>query len=172
MIKTSLLGTSYVTPLGRLLGGWRDILDDIRQLCAGLNALPEGCMCGDAPSHLSGSCACCNTAQRERIPECPDCQAVLTELRREIEVLTVDTLRFFPVVKMLLSAPQRESARADGDAIEPRIAAVLRTFDRLVAAVDEFRIGCRASHLSVIKQATADLLVDANRLEQHLKELR
>lgn len=172
MMKMSVLGTSYVTPLGRLLGGWRDILDDIRHLCTGLNALPEGCICGDAPSHLSGSCACCNTVQRERITYCADCQAVLTALRREIDLLAVDTLRFFPVVKMLLTAPERESARADGDAIEPRIAAVIRTFDRLAAAVDEFRIGCRASHLGAIKQTTANLLVDANRLEQHLKELR
>ena len=171
-MKTALLGSPYVTPLGRLLGGWRDILDDIRQLCTSLNALPDGCACGNSRSHLSGSCACCKTVQRERIAECADCNTMLVDLREEIDILAVDTLRFFPVVKMLLRAPQREPARADGDAIEPRIAAVLRTFARLVAAVDEFHIGCRASHLRVIKQATADLLVDANGLDQRLKELR
>ena len=171
-MKSVILGSPYVTPLGRLLGGWRDILDDIRQLCTSLNALPDGCACGDIQSHVRGSCACCNTVHHDRIPECTNCQTVLIELRREIDILTVDTIRFFPVVRMLLRAPQREPTRADGDAIEPRIAAVLRTFDRLVAAVDDFDSGCRASHLGVIKQKSGDLLVDATRLDQHLKELQ
>lgn len=170
-MRTPFLGGPYITPLGRLLGGWRDMLDDIRQLCTGLNALPDRCACGDARSHLNGSCHCCNTVQRERIAECADCQTMLVKLRGEIDILAVDTIRFFPIVRMLLSAPQREPARAGGDAIEPRIAAVRGTFDRLVAAVDEFRIGCRASHLQVIKQTTAELLGDANRLDQWLKDL-
>ena len=171
-MKTTLLGTPYMTPLGRLLGGWRDMLDDIRQLCTSLDALPDGCACGDGRSHLSGSCPCCSTVQRDRIAECADCHTVLVELRGEIDILTVDTLRFFPVVKMLLRAPQREPARAEGDAIEPRIAAVLRTFDRLVAAVGEFAIGCHTSHLRVIKDTTAELLAAANGLDERLKELR
>ena len=170
-MKTSNLGSPYLTPLGRLLGGWRDMLDDIRQLCTSLNALPDGCACGDAGSHMSGSCACCTAVQRKRIAECTDCQAVLVELRREIDTLAVDTLRFFPVVNMLLTAPQREVARDDGASVEHRIAAVIGTFERLVSAVDEFQVGCRASHLGLVKQMTADLLVDANGLDQLLKEL-
>ena len=97
---------------------------------------------------------------------------MLVELRAEIDMLTADTLRFFPIVKMLLSAPRRELARAHGDAIEPRIAAVLLTFDRLSAAAGEFASGCRASHLRVIKDTAAELLVDAKRLDERLSDLR
>jgi hypothetical protein len=49
-MKTVIPGSPYVTPVGSLLGGWRDMLDDIRQLCTGLDALPDRCACGDAQS--------------------------------------------------------------------------------------------------------------------------
>lgn len=171
-MKSTLQGTPDITPLTRLLGGWRDMLDDIRKLCTSLAPLPDACACGDGRSHLSASCVCCSTVQPDRIPECADCHSMLVELRAEIDMLTADTLRFFPIVKMLLSAPRRELARAHGDAIEPRIAAVLLTFDRLSAAAGEFAIGCRASHLRVIKDTAAELLVDAKRLDERLSDLR
>ncbi len=34
--------TSLTADQRRLLGGWRDILDDIRHLCKSLKAMPDG----------------------------------------------------------------------------------------------------------------------------------
>jgi hypothetical protein len=151
----------YLTPnQRRLLGGWRDILDDIRRLCTSLKALPDGCACGNGRSHLGGSCACCHAVHCERIPDCADCETVLAQLRPEFDTLAVDTIRFLPVVTMLLDAPQLEPAQTEGPGIERHIAAVVRTFDRLVVAVDEFQIGYRASHLQALKGAATDRLAE------------
>lgn len=43
----------------RLLGGWRDILDDIQKLDVSLDKLPDHCGCGDGSGHLRVTCACC-----------------------------------------------------------------------------------------------------------------
>ena len=171
-MKSEALGTPYLPPLGRLLGGWRDILDDIRRLGAGLNALPDSCACGDAQSHLRGSCACCHAIEGQRRANCPDCQAILVDLRCQIDELAVDTLRFFPVMKISFSAPHRELARAEGNEVEHGIAQVLRIFDRLTSAIDDFQRGCPTSQLAVVKEAATDLLAAATGLNLRLKDMR
>ncbi|MDP2318981.1 MAG: hypothetical protein Q8O42_06560 [Acidobacteriota bacterium] len=147
----------------RLLGGWLDILEDIRALCKALNALPDRCACGDGAAHLSGSCICCNAPHGGRVPDCADCGTLLAELRPRFVALTVDTMRFFPVVTILLDAGDRGAARAAGDPVEHQIATLMRTFDRLVVEAGEFERGCRASHLGVLKE-TADALLRESRL--------
>ena len=163
----------YLTPNQRwLLGGWHDILDDIRHLCTSLKALPDGCVCGNGRSHLGGSCACCHAVHRERISDCADCETVLAQLRPEFDMLAIDAMRFFPVVKMVLHASQPEVARVEGDKIERHITAVVRTFERLVVGVDEFEIRCRASHLQALKDAAIDLLAEVHQLDEHLEGKR
>ena len=152
----------------RLLGGWQDILDDVRHLHESLQALPDGCGCGHGASHLSGSCSCCQTAHPDRVPDCPDCDNLLAQLRPAIDVLTVDTWRFFPVIKMLLESPRLGSAHAQATDIERHIAGAIATFNQLVVAADEFRTGCRASHLHVLKERAADLLMEVTRLDRRL----
>ena len=153
----------------RLLGGWGDILEDIRDLCTKLNALPDHCACGDGVSHLSGACICCRAPHAGRIPICADCGALLAKLRPRIVTLTVDTMRFFPVVRILLQSPELAPARAEGDQIEHHIAAVMHTFDRLVLEAGEFQDGCRASHLRVLKGTATALLAESDRLSKRLE---
>lgn len=154
----------------RLLGGWLDILDDIRALCRALNALPDRCACGDGAGHLSGSCICCNAPHGGRVPNCADCGALLARLRPKFDTLTVDTIRFFPVVTILLDAAQRAPAAAAGNPVEHQIATIMRTFDRLVVEADEFEGGCRASHLGVLKDTANALLRESRLLTARLGE--
>ena len=153
----------------RLLGGWRDIVEDIRDLCTSLNALPDHCACGDGVSHLSGACICCSAPHAGRIPICADCGALLAKLRPRIVTLTTDTMRFFPVVRILLQSPELAPAQAEGEQIEHHIAAVMHTFDRLVLEAGEFQDGCRASHLRVLKVTAAALLRESDRLGKRLE---
>ena len=81
----------------RLLGGWHDVLDDLRRLSRSLQAVPEDCGCGDGAGHLRGSCRCCHATVTDRMPDCGDCEDLLAQLRPLIDVLAVDTMRFFPV---------------------------------------------------------------------------
>lgn len=153
----------------RLLGGWRDILEDIRDLCTSLNALPDRCACGDGVSHLRGACICCNAPHAGRIPICADCGALLAQLRPRIVTLTFDTMRFLPAVRILLQSPELAPARAEGDQVEHHIAAVMRTFDRLVLEAGEFQDGCRASHLRILKDTATALLAESDRLSKRLE---
>ena len=152
-----------------LLGGWRDIMDDVAHLCRSLHALPDTCACGQGGSHLGGSCACCHTTDAEHVPDCHDCDGLLAQLRPQLDGLTVDTMRFFPMVKDLLQSHAPDTAQAEGVSIERHIAGIVRTFEQLVVAADEFRAGCRASHLDVLKTRATDLLAAVNRLDRKLE---
>ena len=168
----------------RLLGGWRDILDDIRHLCKSLKAMPDNCACNDGRSHLAGSCVCCQTEHKDGVPACDDCDSLLAKLRPEMDTLTVDTWRFFPTVMDLLNSGRQEAGQAaagaierhiasvkgqaEADAVERHIAAVIRTFEQLSVVAEEFRAGCRASHLSTLKTTATDLLAKVERLDRAL----
>lgn len=152
-----------------VLGGWRDVLDDIRRLCDGLNALPDACTCGQGADHLSGSCPCGDVVHTRPLPAREDCDRLLTELMPALDTLIVDTMRFFPVVNHLLQLHTRPSRQAVGAAIERQTVAVYRTFARLTAAVDEFRAGCCASHLKALKARANELSVKADQLDRTLR---
>jgi hypothetical protein len=168
----------------QILNAWRDILDDIRHLCASLSALPAKCSCGDGQAHLIGLCACCRSAHEGKPPPCEDCDRLLATLTPAVNKLTVDTWQFFPSVPEFLDLRERQTgmvaagvrahhvatvARQDAaGAVERHIAAVVRTSERLVAAVDEFRAGCRASHLQRLKMVATDLRTEVERLDRAL----
>ena len=153
----------------RLLGGWRDIIDGIRRLCRSLNALPDSCACGHGSSHLRGSCSCCSSVHDDTVPYCDDCDELLVLLGQALDVLVVDTMRFFPVVKSLLDAHAPDTVRAEGASIEHDIADIDRTFRRLVVAADEFRKGCRASQLQTLKAGANDLVGKVDQLDRKLE---
>jgi len=149
----------------RLLGGWRDVLDDIRTTCRTLAELPDVCQCGNGAAHLEGTCPCCGSTADERVPSCRDCDEQLARLRPAMDGLTVDTFRFFPFVKELLSK-QNAVASTRVLEIETHIAALVRSFDQLIVADGEFRDECRASHLKTLKDSAAALRRDAENLNR------
>ena len=163
-------GSRYTPDQRRLLGGWRNILDDIGDLCTSLSMLPDGCACGNGVAHLGGSCVCCNAPHDNHIPICADCGTLLAQLRPRVDALTVDTARFFPVVTILLGRPQFVAVRSNGECIEHHIAVVMCSFDRLALAAGEFQHGCRASHLRVLKDHATALLSECQQLDERLEE--
>ena len=147
----------------RLLGGWRDVLDDIRALCRSLDELPDECQCGHGTAHLNGTCSCCHQVAIERVPRCDDCEEQLARLRSRIDALTVDTFRFLPVVREILNRTTPDVARRESG-IEWRIAELTRTFADLVVAADRFKSDCRTSHMKTLKEAASTLRQDAEAL--------
>ena len=91
-------------------------MDDMKLLCRDLAALPDTCQCGNGEGHLKGTCRCCRPAAIDRVPSCDDCDAQLMRLRPSIDVLGVDTFRFFPFVKELLD---RDTTQNSGHAQAP-----------------------------------------------------
>lgn len=152
----------------QLLGGWRDILDDIRRLCRSLNTLPDACTCGNGAAHLSGSCPCCDVVHTGHLPACDDCDRLLTQLSPTIDTLIVDTMRFFPVVNSLLQLHTPASGQAVGAVVERQIVAIYRTFAQLIVAADQFRAGCRTSHLKTLKARANELSRKADQLDRTL----
>ena len=170
----------------QILDAWREVLDDIRHLCGSLKALPDHCSCGDGRAHLAGSCACCRSEREGRnLPPCDNCDSLLATLTPAVNKLMVDTWQFFPSVLDFLDLRERHTGKVatggarerhivavtyqdEAGAAERHIAAVIRTFERLVAAGDEFRAGCRVSHLGALKTAASDLLAEVEALDREL----
>lgn len=149
----------------RLLGGWRDVLDDLRLLCRTLQGLPEVCECGHGPAHLKDGCPCCGTSATTRVPKCDACGAQLAALRPSIDTLSVDALRFLPIVKELLDRDDA-AAGAQVRAIERSIRTLVGSFDQLVVAAARFTDDCRMSHLNTLKSSAAALREDAENLNR------
>lgn len=184
MRKTISAYAPFTAKQHQIFNAWRDLLDDIRHVCESLKALPDNCACGDGRAHLAGSCACCRRAQEGNSPPCEDCDKLFATLTPAVNELTVDTWQFFPSVPEFLDLRERQMGKVVGSdrehhiatvarqdavgAVEHHIAAVIRMFERLVAAVDEFRIGCRSSHLQILKTVANVLLTEVERLERAL----
>ena len=166
----------------QILNAWRDVLGDVRRLCASLTSLPDDCPCGDAHGHLAGKCACCQERRATARPECDDCQSSMAKLTPSFNELTVDTWRFFPSALEFLALREKETGESDvrsakhhfemvakesaTSSFERHIGSVVQTFERLVHAVDEFRVGCRGSHLQALKQAARDLSREVDQIER------
>jgi hypothetical protein len=151
--------------LRRLLGGWRDVYDDIRALCRTLDELPGVCRCGHGPAHLERGCPCCGHTATEYVPACDDCEKQLAQLRQPIDEIVVDRLRFFPVVRELLARHDADAAERLRD-IDGSISAFVRSFEQLVFAEGAFRDDCRASHLTQLKESVAALRSAADALNK------
>jgi predicted nucleic acid-binding Zn-ribbon protein len=152
-------------PHHRLLGGWRDVLDDIRALCRTLEELPGVCMCGHGPAHTATGCPCCGHTASEYVPACAECDEQIARLRPALDEMTVDTFRFFPVVKEVLARHDPEASRRLR-AIDTEITALQRSFQQLVFAEGQFRKNCRAEHVAVLKQAADELRRGAETLNR------
>jgi hypothetical protein len=94
---------------------------------------------------------------------------LIARLRPAIDDLVVDTMRFFPVVKRLLQVDAPPAVQADGASVEHQIVKVRRTFAQLVVAADEFKAGCRTSHLHTLKERANGLLAQVDQLDRKLE---
>ena len=152
----------------RLLGGWRHLEDDIRLLCRALVALPDDCQCANGRDHLQGRCPCCHSVATNRVPACEDCDAQLASLRPAIDALAVDSQRFFPALRDVLTHASIPTTVDTEHAIERHLAGVIHSFNQLVVAADIFSTDCRSSHLKTVKDAARALLEEAEQLDRTL----
>jgi hypothetical protein len=104
----------------------------------------------------------------ERLPVCGNCDEQLARLRPTIDVLTVDTFRFFPFVEELLEQHAPPALQASNAAIEVHIGQFIRAFGDLVVAADQFRTDCRMSHLTTLKRLATSLLRETDSLNSAL----
>lgn len=159
-------GVAFTSPQRRLLGGWRDVLDDIRDLAAHLEAMPDQCRCTSGGSHPDLACECCSGATR-RLP-CAECEARIAACTTDVETLMLDTLRFFPAFSHILAVGHPASAHAVAGDVQHEIGALIRTFEQVRIGVEAYSTGCRASHLPTIRFAARELHDRAERLERIL----
>ena len=158
---------TFTAPQRRLLGGWRDILDDVRVLSRCLAAMPDECRCGNATAHVGGSCACCHASNVDTAVSC-DCVSLLATSGIQIDALVADTLRFFPAFMHILVGAHPHDVQSAADEVQHEIAALVRTFEGITVAAEAFQTGCRVSHLPILKRAASDLRVHAEHLERLL----
>lgn len=138
-----------------LLGGWRDVLDDVRRLESGLRALPGVCTCGQGSAHLAGRCACCEHGERRG---CTDCEAVMETLRGKIDDLVDASLRFLPAVESMLLNDGSGDAVALVHGVRHKVQQVDLIFRQISTAAARYRDGCAASQLSDLKTSASALV--------------
>lgn len=156
----------------RLLGGWGDVVDDVRKLERALRLLPDTCACGHGSAHLAGACPCCAGGERTLGGGCTDCDVLLASLRDQIDVLVDDALRFLPFVETSSGVKVLPEDSPHVPDVRRQIAKVSATFDRLETAADEFRIGCGASHLAAVKALAHELALVTDDIDATLRPAR
>jgi hypothetical protein len=148
-----------------LLGGWRDILDDIQKLYDAVNKLPDHCACGQGGDHLRGTCACCREGTAAR--GCADCEALLAQIAERIEALRADDLRFSGVLRdFAVRRPDHEAMRSGINDVTIRTSRLVRIVEGVQVAAADFRDGCRVDHLARLKERVRELRTEAKRLDK------
>lgn len=140
-----------------LLGGWGDVVEDVRRLQVGLRALGGTCACGQGGAHLAGTCSCCDHAERAG---CIDCGALIESLHAKVEELFDASLRFLPLVESMVA--QSDSSSDVGTWVRDvrhDIAHVDTLFRHIETAAGQYRSGCASSHFEDLKTLVADLAI-------------
>lgn len=149
----------------RLLGGWRDILDDIQKLDVSLDKLPEHCFCGPGGGHLRGTCACCLEGTSAR--GCVDCEALLVQIADRVDGLRADELRFTGVLRdFTVRRPDHERMRRGLDDVTIQTSRLVRIVEGVQVAAADFRHGCRVDQLARLKARVRELRDEAKRLDR------
>jgi hypothetical protein len=152
-----------MTPLDRLLGGWRDIVDDIAKVEERLRSVDEECQCGHTSA--SAGCECCTGAAERARVVCPPCERELFEIAERFDTLQVDTGRFLPFVAAV--ARRRNADMTDEKVFLAALGDVLRAFRRRLCGL-ESHDGCAAIHLQTIKALAANVRLAAERFDKAL----
>ena len=169
MAQSPIINEMTLTPAQRrLLGGWRDILDDVRSLSRRLAAIPDRCEC-DATGHLNGSCACCRAAEAAGAGSFEDCTAFLVACGAQMDALLVDTLRFFPAMTYVLAGTHLDEAQTMADEVQHEIETLVLPFRQSRVAAVAFPRNGETCRLPSLKLAALALHAHAERLERLLK---
>lgn len=158
------VSSPYMTPLDRLLGGWRDILDGLRKVNRQLADADGHCHCRH--ERPDSACACCaQTAARIR-EHCGACAAELIHVSEMLGTVEVDTVRFFPLVSDIAvrHGVERELIRD----FRTDLNSVLQTFRELLSGIETYGGGCAAAHLTEVTSRAAALRATASRLDAAL----
>ena len=149
----------------RLLGGWRDILDDIEKLDVSIDKLPEHCACGHGGGHLRGTCACCAEGASAR--GCVDCEALLVQIAARIDSLRADDLRFTGVLRdFTVRRPDHDRMRRGLDELTIHTSQLVRIVEGVQVAAAEFQQGCRVDQLARVKARVRELRDEAKRVDR------
>lgn len=149
----------------RLLGGWRDILEDIQKLHDSVDRLPEHCTCGHGATHLRGTCACCIEGAAAR--GCVDCEALLGQIADRIEALRADDLRFMVALRDFADhRPDHQEMRQGLDDVTRHTSRLVRIVEGVQVAAADFREGCRMDQLARLKARVRELRDEAKRLDK------
>jgi hypothetical protein len=157
-----------MTPLDRLLGGWRDILDDVAKVEERLRSVDDVCHC-DHTSSVAG-CGCCRgAAERVRVI-CEPCERELLEIAARFDALQVDTGRFLPFVADV--ARRHSTGMRDDRTFLAALGDVLAAFRRRLSGLESSHHGCGAAHLQPIAVLAAKVRVAADRFDDVLHRPR
>ena len=150
----------------RLLGGWRDILEDIQKLDVAVDKLPDHCACGRGGAHLRGTCACCSM-EGTSARRCGDCEALFVQIADRIDGLRADDLRFAGVLRdFAVRRPDHEEMRRGLDDVTIHTSRLVRIVEGVQVAAADFRQGCRVDQLARLKARVREPRDEAKRLDK------
>ena len=156
-------------PGQRLLGGWRDLIDEIRRLERRIASVDGTCRCGHAAGE-NAACPCCESAARDLAAVCDTCSTEIAAIAERLRRIEDDTLRFLPVVfELFARTPDRQ---AEVIAIEHSLTQLQVTFRHLQSATDEWGPGCRATHLPLVKARAEDVAIACRRFDDALRHVQ
>lgn len=161
-------GSVESQPVSPLLGGWRDLLDDLGHLQRRIASVDGRCRCG----HVAGSqptCPCCGPAARDLVTACETCRRELADAARKVDRIEEDTVRFLPaVLDLFATMPHRYAAAV---VVEHSFIRLLATFRRLHAVAGEWKADCPAQGLLVVKDRAEEVAIACRHFEAALNRL-
>lgn len=132
--------------LNRLMGGWRDIVEDTRRLRALSDALPNSCDCKAG----GGRCGCCASLGHSFPDQCRTCTSHVRSLSPAIANVLDDTLRYLPVVESVVPQQIASLQRSLRD-VACAMVQLLRGADAMQSATGNFTHGCRPENVAGLK---------------------
>lgn len=152
----------------RLLGGWRDILDDLGRLQQRVSSVDGRCRCGHV-ADAEPARPCCAVAARDLATACAACSRDIADVAVNVERIEEDTIRFLPaVLDMFAAVPQRYAAAV---VVEHSFIRLLVTFRRLQSTAGEWAQGCQTTHLLTVKERAEEVAVACRHFDAALNRL-
>ena len=149
----------------RLLGGWRDLFEDIQKLALSIDQVPEHCACGHGGDHLRATCECCVQSASAR--SCVDCDSLIRQIAERTDALWADDWRFSDVLRDLATRrPDSDKMHHGIDNVAGHGLQLVRIVEQVQVAAADFRQGCRVDQLAGLKERVRELRDEAKRLDR------